>query len=100
MKARARKPLGTRRRDLVAGILLSFRESDAALRARNGLTAELVTKGLLRAVQWGGVKRIPRPELERYTLALLTPETPRARRRRDSGTCDPAALRALDLSTL
>jgi hypothetical protein len=89
-----------RRRDVVAGVLLSFRESDAALRARDGTTADLVAKGLLRAVPWGGVKRIPRAELERYTLALLTPEPPRAKRRRDSGTCDPEALRSLDLRSL
>ena len=89
-----------RRRDLVAGVLLSYREADAALRARNGTTATLVAQGSLRAVPWSGRMRVPRPELERYSLSLLTAESPRAKRRRDSATCDPAALRALSLEDL
>jgi hypothetical protein len=93
-------PARQRRRDVVAGVLLSYRESDAALRARNGTTATLVANGLLRAVPWSGRMRVPRPELERYSLALLTAEPQRPKRRRDSGTCDPDALRSLDLRTL
>jgi len=91
-----------RRRDVVAGVLLSYRESDAALRARNGTTASLVGRGLLHSVMWFGRHRIAREELQRLAREGAPAEGQRSRSRKTPtrGRCDPDALRALDLSTL
>jgi hypothetical protein len=91
-----------RRRDVVAGVLLSYRESDAALRARNGTTADLVARGLLNADPWFGRLRIAREELDRLAREGVPTEPRRGRapKARAPGRCDPESLRNLDIRSL
>ena len=82
--------------------LVSPHRAENELGIRHGTMADLIRQGRVRAVPLLGRVRIPRSEVERIVREGLTPtgRRPRAKRRRDSGTCDPDALRALDLSTL
>ena len=84
------------------GLLLTFRAADRALCVRHGTAADLVARGLLRAVPWFGSQRIPREELERLARQGVTPtgRPPRGRqaRRHVSGTSE--AIRNLDVRTL
>jgi hypothetical protein len=82
--------------------LLSPHRFENELGIRHGTAAILIRENRLRAVPLLGRVRIPRAELERIVREGLTPtgRRPRARKVRSVGTCDPDALRALDLETL
>ena len=82
--------------------LVSPHRAENELGIRHGTMALLIRQRLIRSVPLLGRVRIPRSEVERIVREGLTPtgRRPRAVRVRDSGTCDPAALRALDIEAL
>jgi len=83
-------------------LALSRRSAARLLKTRPATIARLVQGGLLREVPWGEGRRIPREEVERLAREGFTfcGRAPRRRTSRRAGSCDPAALRALDLDEL
>lgn len=89
-----------------ATLVLSLRAAGKLLATDRGTVAELVRRGLLRAVPWGATRRVPLAELERLaSVGWALGSTGRPRRppgrRRPADAADPvAALRAVRVEDL
>jgi hypothetical protein len=81
---------------------LSKRGAARALGIRPATVPLLIRRQLLTEIPWGSTMRIPRADVERLAREGWTLAGPAPRRRavRRHGTCDAAAIRALDIESL